>query len=75
MAVKQQNAVCRQNRIPVLIARDRHGEMTDGALRDLSEVSVTRVLKPVVAQDLVLCTDGNRLTGRLQTWRTSSMSL
>lgn len=46
--------------IPVLIARDRHGGMTDGVLRDLSEVSVTRVLKPVVAQDSVLCTDGNK---------------
>ena len=45
--------------IPVLIARVRHDEMTDGVLRELSKVSVTRVLKLVVAQDAVLCTDGN----------------
>ena len=35
--------------------------MTGGVLRGLSEVSVTRVLKPVVAQDAVLCTDGNKV--------------
>ena len=46
--------------IPVLIARDRHGEMTDEVLKDLSEVSITKVLKPVLAQDAVLCTDGNK---------------
>ena len=46
--------------IPVLIARDRHGEMTDDVLKDLSEVSITKVLKPVLAQDVVLCTDGNQ---------------
>ncbi len=46
--------------IPVLIARDRHGEMTDDVLKDLSEVSITKVLKPVLAQDAVLCTDGNQ---------------
>lgn len=48
-----------KEQIPVLIARDRHGEMTDAVLRDLSEVAVSQVLKPVVAQDAILCTDGN----------------
>lgn len=46
--------------IPVLIVRDRHGEMTDEVLKDLSEVSISKVLKPVVAQDAILCTDGNK---------------
>ena len=46
--------------IPVLIVRDRHREMTDEVLKDLSEVSITKVLKPVLAQDAVLCTDGNK---------------
>ena len=46
--------------VPVLIARDRHGEMTDEVLKDLSEASITKVLKPVVAQDAILCTDGNK---------------
>ncbi|HIB42512.1 MAG TPA: IS1595 family transposase [Nitrospina sp.] len=49
-----------REQIPVLIARDRHGEMTDGVLRDLSEFAVTQVLKPVVAKDAVLCNDGNK---------------
>ena len=34
--------------------------MTDEVLKDLSEVSITKVLKPVLAQDAVLCTDGNK---------------
>ena len=34
--------------------------MTDEVLKDLSEVSITKVLKPVLAQDVVLCTDGNK---------------
>ena len=46
--------------IPVLIVRDRHREMTDEVLKDLSEVSITKVLKPVLAQDAVLCTDWNK---------------
>ena len=46
--------------VPVLIARDRHGEMTDEVLKDLSEALITKVLKPVVAQDAILCTDGNK---------------
>ena len=34
--------------------------MTDEVLKDLSQVSVTKVLKPVLAQDALLCTDGNK---------------
>lgn len=34
--------------------------MTDEVLKDLSEASITKVLKPVVAQDAILCTDGNK---------------
>jgi transposase-like protein len=46
--------------IPVLIVRDRHGDMTDEVLKNTNEISITKVLKPVVAQDAILCTDGNR---------------
>jgi len=34
--------------------------MTDEVLKDLSEASITKVPKPVVAQDAILCTDGNK---------------
>ena len=46
--------------IPVLIARDRHGDMTDEVLKNTGEISITKVLKPVVAHDAILCTDGNK---------------
>ena len=35
--------------IPILVTRDHHGVMTDEVLKDLSEVSITEVLNPVVA--------------------------
>ena len=37
-----------------------HGEMTDEVLKDISEVSVTKVLKPVPAKEAVLCQDRNK---------------
>ena len=45
--------------IPVLIAGDRHGEMIDEVLDGLGEASIASVLKPVIAEDAILCTDGN----------------
>ena len=42
---------------------DRQGPSWRGdrrVLRDLSKFAVTQVLKPVVAKDAVLCTDGNK---------------
>jgi transposase-like protein len=49
--------------VPVLIARDRTKATTDQILPDRSEKSVTEVLKPVVAQDAVLVTDGDKAFG------------
>ena len=49
--------------VPVLIARDRTKATTDQILADRSEKSVTEVLKPVVAQDAVLVTDGDPAFG------------
>lgn len=40
--------------------RDRHGETTDAILGDLSAETIGMHLKPVVAKDAVLVTDGNR---------------
>lgn len=43
---------------PVLIVRDRHGETTDQVLPDLEGSTFVRVLKPVVASDALLVSDG-----------------
>ena len=44
----------------ILIVRDRHGETTDAMLCDLSAETIGSHLKPVVAKDAVLVTDGNK---------------
>ena len=44
----------------ILIVRDRHGETTDALLADLSAETIGAHLRPVVAKDAVLVTDGNR---------------
>ena len=46
--------------IPVLITKERHSEMTDKVLEVPSEVPISRVMKPVVAQDTTLWLDGNK---------------
>ena len=42
-----------------MIVRDRHGETIDAMLADLSAETIGAHLKPVVAQDAALVTDGN----------------
>lgn len=44
----------------ILIVRDRYGATTDAILADLSAESIGAHLKPVVAKDAVLVSDGNR---------------
>jgi transposase-like protein len=44
----------------ILIVRDRHGATSDQMLIDLSAASIGSHLKPIVAKDAVLVTDGNR---------------
>lgn len=43
-----------------MIVRDRHGATTDAMLADLSAQAIASHLQPVLAQDAVLVTDGNR---------------
>jgi transposase-like protein len=43
---------------PVLIVRDRHGATTDQVLPDLEGATFARALKPVVAHDALLVSDG-----------------
>jgi len=46
--------------IPVLIARDRFGEMIDAVLPDRSQKAVSSVLKGALSKkDVLLCTDGD----------------
>ena len=47
-----------KDQVPVLIARDRHGSMTDAVMADKSAASITAVLQPVVAKDAMLVSDG-----------------
>ncbi len=49
---------------PVLIVRDRHGATTDQVLPDLEGKSFARVLKPVVAHDALLVSDGRAAYGQ-----------
>jgi len=44
--------------IPVIVVRDRYGAMTDKVLKKVTEETVGAVLKPVLAKDALLCTDG-----------------
>lgn len=49
---------------PVLIVRDRHGATTDQVLPDLEGGTFARVLKPVVAHDALLVSDGRAAYGQ-----------
>ncbi len=49
---------------PVLIVRDRHGATTDQVLPDLEGATFARVLKPVVAHDALLVSDGRAAYGQ-----------
>jgi transposase-like protein len=49
---------------PVLIVRDRHGATTDEVLPDLEGATFARVLKPVVARDALLVSDGRAAYGK-----------
>lgn len=46
--------------IPVLICRDRTGSTTDFVLPKADKKHITAALKPIVATDAVLCTDGSK---------------
>lgn len=46
--------------IPVLIARDRNGEVFDAILEKVDAKQLGAALKPVLSKDALLCTDGSR---------------
>lgn len=45
--------------IPVMVVRDRYGATTDSILPKVTAETVGAVLKPVLAEDALLCTDGS----------------
>ena len=49
---------------PVLIVRDRHGATLDHVLPDLEAPTFARVMKPVVAHDALLVSDGRGAYGQ-----------
>jgi len=44
--------------VPVLVVRDRSGATSDAILPKDDHIAIEAVLKPLLAQDAVLCTDG-----------------
>ncbi len=51
----------RCERVPVLIVRDRSGSVADFVFEHLEKAKVHACLRPLMSQELVLCTDGNSL--------------
>ena len=49
--------------IPVLIVRDRHGTTLDARLSDLAGDTIKSFLRPVVAKDALLVSDGAKVYG------------
>lgn len=46
--------------VPVLVARDRAGATADFILEAVDKEHVSAALKPLLAQDAILCTDGSK---------------
>ena len=49
-----------QEQVPVLVARDRGGATMDCVLKGMDMATLSAALKPFVAKDVVLCTDGSK---------------
>ncbi len=49
---------CKNDKIPVLIIKDRSGGLTDCVLESQSKAEIHGVLTPIVNVESVLCTDG-----------------
>lgn len=45
--------------VPILVLRNRAGQTTDHVLQAANKRCVTEVMKPALAEDVVLCTDGS----------------
>ncbi len=50
-----------KEQIPVLIVRDREGHTTDAVLDSASENEISKIISPLIDEDILLCSDGNRI--------------
>jgi transposase-like protein len=50
-----------KEQIPVLIVRDRDGHTTDAVLESANEKEIGKVISPLIDEDVLLCSDGNRI--------------
>ena len=50
-----------KEQIPVLIARDRDGHTTDAVLDSANTEEISRVISPLIDNDVLLCSDGSRI--------------
>jgi hypothetical protein len=48
----------KEDKISILIVRDRNGQVCDLVLDELSKEHIQGHLKPIIDSDAVLCTDG-----------------
>ena len=60
---KAKKAGLSEEQIPVLIVRDRHGATLDAKLPDLQGDTIKSFLRPVVARDALLVSDGAKVYG------------
>ena len=51
----------KENKVPVLIVRSRDGQVRDFVFEELSQKNISQSLKPILAKDAILCTDGSSL--------------
>ena len=49
-----------EEQIPVLICRDREGNTADFVLEKANKTCISAVLKPLLAKDVILCTDSGK---------------
>lgn len=45
--------------VPVLIVKDRDGHTTDAVLGHANTKEITKVISPLIDEDIILCSDGN----------------
>ncbi len=60
---KAKKAGLSEEQIPILIVRDRHGATLDAKLPDLQGDTIKSFLRPVVARDALLVSDGAKVYG------------
>ena len=50
-----------KEQIPILIVRDREGHTTDAILDSANAKEISKVISPLIEEDVLLCSDGSRI--------------